>query len=209
VKITTAEDSATVKCSSRNRPLRKRKPLTEPLPGSSCRCLSFISVTRSGWEYFYSPWTGRQILSQVLPRFHPEYPFTPRSREESGVKGFSPSSKSSRPCHAGFELMTVRSCSPTLCLNQAGKGLKSLSLWVSLDRGFILLLLQRSLLPGGIILQGVLLDPPRFYERFCVPLRLGASSGYGLVTPSSTREEESITSYSCISLGWVFCLPLA
>jgi hypothetical protein len=24
----------------------------------------------------------------------------------------------------------------------------------------------------------------------------------GLVTPSSTREEESITSYSCFSLGW-------
>jgi hypothetical protein len=38
---------------------------------------------------------------------------------------------------------------------------------------WVLLLLQRSLLPGGIILQGV--SPPRFYERFCVPLRLGAN----------------------------------
>jgi hypothetical protein len=33
----------------------------------------------------------------------------------------------------------------------------------------LLLLLQRSLLPGGII---------RFYERFCMPLRLGANWGY-------------------------------
>jgi hypothetical protein len=41
----------------------------------------------------------------------------------------------------------------------------------------LLLLLQRSLLPGGIILQGVLLLPG-FYERFCVPLRLGANWGY-------------------------------
>jgi hypothetical protein len=35
-----------------------------------------------------------------------------------------------------------------------------------------LLLLQRSLLPGGSI------TPPWFYERFCVPLRLGANWGY-------------------------------
>jgi hypothetical protein len=55
------------------------------------------------------------------------------------------------------------------------------------------------------------ITPPRFYEHFCVPLRLGANWGYiGLVTPSSTREEESITNYVCFSLqDGVFCLPLA
>jgi hypothetical protein len=71
-------------------------------------------------------------------------------------------------------------------------------------------------LPGGIILQGVLLaftlawrnySPrsitpptcPRFYERFCVPLQLGANCGYwpsdsvfgqGGASPSQEEEEE-------------------
>jgi hypothetical protein len=45
--------------------------------------------------------------------------------------------------------------------------------------------------------------PPRFYECF-----FACHYGYvpigviGLVTPSSTRDEESITNYSCFSLGW-------
>jgi hypothetical protein len=43
---------------------------------------------------------------------------------------------------------------------------------------------------------------PRFCERFCVPLRLGANWGYWPSDSDSTREEESITSYSCFSLGW-------
>jgi hypothetical protein len=41
----------------------------------------------------------------------------------------------------------------------------------------LLLLLQCSLLPGGIILQGVLLLQG-YIERFCVPLLLGANWGY-------------------------------
>jgi hypothetical protein len=40
------------------------------------------------------------------------------------------------------------------------------------------------------------ITPPRFYERFCV--RLGANWGYW---PSDSTREESITSYSCFSLG--------
>jgi hypothetical protein len=52
----------------------------------------------------------------------------------------------------------------------------------------LLLLLQRSLLP------------PSRSERFCVPLRLGTNWGYW---PSdSVFDQESITSYSCFTLGW-------
>jgi hypothetical protein len=62
------------------------------------------------------------------------------------------------------------------------------------------LLLQRSLLPGGIILQGVLLLQGSMSVFAChygfVPIGV-----IGLVTPSSNRKE-SITSYSCFSLGW-------
>jgi hypothetical protein len=45
------------------------------------------------------------------------------------------------------------------------------------------------------------ITPPMFYEHFCVPLWLGANWGYWpIVSPYSTREEKSITSYSCFSL---------
>jgi hypothetical protein len=70
-----------------------------------------------------------------------------------------------------------------------------------------LLLLQCSLLPGGIILQGVLLLQGSMSVFAChygyVPIGV-----IGLVTPSLTREEESITSYSCFSLGWGLLLAL-
>jgi hypothetical protein len=57
-------------------------------------------------------------------------------------------------------------------------------------------------LPGGIILQEVLLFQGSMSVFAChygyVPIGV-----IGLVTSSSTREEESITSYStCFSLGW-------
>jgi hypothetical protein len=61
-----------------------------------------------------------------------------------------------------------------------------------------LLLLQRSLLPGGIILQGVSLLQGSMSVFFCVPLWFGANWGYW----PSDSDEESITRYSCFSLGW-------
>jgi hypothetical protein len=71
----------------------------------------------------------------------------------------------------------------------------------TVDWPLVCLLLQRSLLPGGIILQGVLLLQVSMSIFAChygwVPIGV-----IGLVTPSSPREEESITSYSCFSLGW-------
>jgi hypothetical protein len=71
---------------------------------------------------------------------------------------------------------------------------------------FVLLLLQRSFLPGGIILQGVLLLQV-LWAFFCVPLQLGANWGYW---PSLRPGRRSPSQASHVShLDGVFDLPLA
>jgi hypothetical protein len=78
-----------------------------------CGCLSLVEVMIwSGWEYFYSSWTGRQSVtgsSPASPGTHSH--LVAGWSEESGVNGFSQAPK--RTALAGILIHDLPIMSPT------------------------------------------------------------------------------------------------